>query len=212
MADLKENNWQLTLHLEGVKDLGLQKDDEILYWRNLYRTGQELNERLNKENQRMQLALIKSGNNSGSKTETELLRDNDLLRQQLRSRKFTFTFEAPFKDSFREGNICRVSANVKVLLLKYRKLMPGYELPLSMEKLQNVEHPDLATFIERTFRDAFLNLRQTVAFELKLRDFLLTLVSAALSLWVFEADVESLFQGTGYVYKEIRSFLNNQGE
>ena len=220
LNDMRSRKAQLVLELDDLN----RKVDNTQYWKRLCRKTQKWRDSLKRRNKQLQAELVRLGQDEVSNTNLKLRRENDLLKEKLYikeklySYQGTFQSKEPFTEDFQAQNVQKALEHVDVLLSKLHKVLQGQDILFSIEKLDNVKISDLTTLFKRGFGlqisidDSARNTIPTTNFcRTKLRAVILSLVSAGLCKWVFEAEVGVLFQKNDLAYSKLRSLLATQG-
>ena len=215
--DLRHQNAQLTSELV---DLESQRGEDTRYWERLYQKCRKRRDSLKRRNKHMQ-AEHGIGQDGVGRTNLKLRSENDLLQEKLDSYKATFQFEEaePFAEEFRAQNLQKVVEHVDLSLMKINKVLQGQDALLSIEKLDYVEGSYISALFERSFGiksnvddSGESTFTITEICGTKLRSVVLGLVSAALCIWVFEAEVGALFQGNDLAYSKLQSLMAAQSQ
>ncbi len=214
LDDVRSQKAQLVLELDDLN----RKVDNTQYWKRLCRKTQKWRDSLKRRNKQLQAELVRLGQDEVSNTNLKLRCENDLLKEKLDSYQATSKFKEPFTKDFRAQNVQKIIEHVELLLSKLHKVLQGQDILFSVEKLDNVKDSDLTTLFKRGFGlqisidDSARNTIPTTDFcRTKLRAVILSLVSAALCKWVFEAEVRVLFQKNDLAYSKLQSLLATQG-
>ncbi|KIW89575.1 uncharacterized protein Z519_09731 [Cladophialophora bantiana CBS 173.52] len=229
LDDFRNQNTQLSLALDTARsekaqlmleldELRIQATDDTRYWKKLYRKTRKRRDSLKRRNKHMQVELVKSTTGETSKTNLTLRRENDLLREKLDSYQVTFQFQKPFSENFRAQNVEKVIDHVESARSKLFKILQGQDVLFAIEKLDGVSGLALAALFKRALGPDATTL-DTSTGGLTLTDQLctatlqavvLSLVSAAICIWVFEAEVGALFQENDLFFSKLQDLLATQ--
>lgn len=218
VSELEDMRRQNSLLVSELEDLKSQKDEDTRYWEKLYRKAQEKQKSLKRNNKHLQ-AEYGIGQDQLGEVRLKLRSENDHLQERLDSYKATFQFKEsePFAENFQAQNVRKIVEHMDLLRMKVSKVLQGHDALLSIEGLGQIENSNISALFERSF-DMKVNVNDlgeniitiTKTYGTKLRLVVLGLLSAALSIWVFEAEVGALFQGNDLAYSSLRNLLAAQ--
>lgn len=219
---------ELILELDGARnqisdliseldDLRNQKPDEVRYWKELYLKTQKVRKALRHRNKLIQGELAKAHQDDVSNHELKLRDENDLLKEQVNNFRVIHKFKAPFRESYEAQSILTVFSDLETLVSNLQKVLQGQEVLFSIENWEITERSELPILLRRSFG---LEINDVGGYEaatallygIKLRAIVMSLISAALCMWVFEIDVGALFHGNSHTYLKLRSLLAAQGQ
>ncbi|EXJ73841.1 uncharacterized protein A1O5_03603 [Cladophialophora psammophila CBS 110553] len=229
LDDVRNQKTQLSLELDNARsekaqmmleldELRIQATDDTRYWKRLYRKTRKRRDSLKRRNKHMQVELVKSTTDETSKTNLTLRRENDLLREKLDSYQATFRFQRPFSDNFRAQNVEKVIDHVQSARSKLFKILQGQEVLFAIERLDGVSGSALAALFKRALGPGATTLDTStggliLTAELctaTLQEVVLSLVSAAICIWVFEAELGALFQENDLFSSKLQDILTTQ--
>lgn len=146
----------------------------------------------------------------------ELRMENDNIRNQRDLLQSSQRFAADDWKGFENLDVQKVVRDVGELKSKLKRFMQGLDLAYS-----NPGHDvNEQSFLAALFREALGS--NTNALEenqidvsdfsgFKLRVILISLISAALRMWIFDADVQDIFTNNGLAYAKLTSLLTGAG-
>lgn len=208
--------YKYTQLMSKVDELRDQRAEDTRYWERLYRKTQKRRNSLKRRNKHMQVEHG-IGQDELGRTNLKLRSENNLLLEKLDSYKATFQFKKPFVEDFWAQNIRKVVEHLDLLLSKLCKILQGQDVLFSTPKLDNVKRSDISLLLKRGFSleihddSGESTILTTEICGIKLRSVVLGLISAALSTWVFEAEVGALFQENSLAYSKLQNLLAAQG-
>jgi hypothetical protein len=214
LDDMKGQVAQLKLDIE---DLRYQKAQDTQYWERQYR--ETLKER---DSLKCQYKDLQADHNKGQKevvsNNLSLRSKNKNLQDRLHSFQDVLQFKEPNLEDFRAKNVPMVIGRINQLFLKLHKVLQGQDALFAIEQLNNVKDPGVSELFKRAFglgasldNSGGGHISTTNICRTQLRLVVLSLVSTALCMWVFEAEVGALFQANNLAYSNLQSLLTASG-
>ncbi|EXJ88660.1 hypothetical protein A1O1_05591 [Capronia coronata CBS 617.96] len=211
---MKSDNAQIMLALEEFK---VQAVEEIRHWKRLYRIARKRRDSLKRRNIHIQAELTGSSTGVTSQVNLTLCRENDALQEKLHSYQATARFQKPLSEATRARTVKRVIEHLDGVRLELFKILQSQNNSFAVEMLDCADGSWLAPLFKRAFgvevsmdSSGGQYFHTTELCNVTLQAVILSLISAALCIWVFEADLGALFQENDLFYSNLQGLLAAQ--
>lgn len=208
----KSENSQLKLDME---DMRIELAEKIQYWKKLCAKSREMKQ----SNRRYQVSFARRSQDDLRVKNLSLITEYEKLKDKFNSLKAVHNPKAASWRSFQNPQIQGVISKLEELRSEIKEISQGPSATFSLIKATISNDTDLATLTQRSFSlqvpDGSINTKTTATAQLygmRLRDIFASLLSAAVCIWVFEADIGVLFHGNNHAYSNFKSLVAAHGK